>query len=185
MIPVYFASALANHLWQSTVFAGIAGLLTLALRENHARTRYWLWLTASAKFLIPFSLLAAVGNRLGWLTGGLTASRVARPALSVVMEQISQPFPRLQSPTTVAATTLAHHVGLMPALLLAIWACGFVAVAISWWLRWRRARAAVRAGSPLDLETALKANLPVLTSPAMLEPGVSGSFDRCCCCHKA
>jgi len=31
MIPVYFTSALANHLWQSTVFAGIAGLLALAL----------------------------------------------------------------------------------------------------------------------------------------------------------
>jgi bla regulator protein BlaR1 len=45
MIPVYFTSALANHLWQSTVFAGIAGLLTLALRKNHARTRYWLWLS--------------------------------------------------------------------------------------------------------------------------------------------
>jgi bla regulator protein BlaR1 len=176
MIPVYFASALANHLWQSTVFAGIAGLLTFALRKNHARTRYWLWLIASVKFLIPFSLLAAVGSALGWLTGGLTASRIARPGLSVVMEQISQPFPQLQSSAAVAATVLSHHVNLVPALLSAIWACGFVAVAISWWLRWRRARAAVRAGSPLDLETALKANLPVLTSPAMLEPGVFGIF---------
>src|ERR1700733_5264943 len=138
MIPVYFTSALANHLWQSTVFTGIAGLLTLALRENHARTRYWLWLTASAKFLIPFSLLAAVGSRLGWLTGGLTAGRVARPGLSVVMEQISQPFPRLQSSAAMAATARAHHDSLMPTLLLAIWACGLVAVAFSWWLRWRR-----------------------------------------------
>jgi bla regulator protein blaR1 len=44
MIPVHLTAALANHLWQSTVFAGIAGLLALALRKNHARTRYWLWL---------------------------------------------------------------------------------------------------------------------------------------------
>jgi uncharacterized protein (TIGR03435 family) len=176
MIPVYFTSALANHLWQSTVFAGIAGLLTLALRENHARTRYWLWLTASAKFLIPFSLLAAVGNRLGWLTGGLTASRVARPALSVVMEQISQPFPRLQSSAAVVSTALAQHVSLMPAVLLAIWTCGFAAVAFSWWLRWRRVRAAVRVGSPLDLEVALETDVPMLSSPAMLEPGVFGIF---------
>src|SRR6266700_2472213 len=29
----------ANHLWQSTLFAGVAGLLTLALRNNHARVR--------------------------------------------------------------------------------------------------------------------------------------------------
>jgi hypothetical protein len=49
---------LANHLWQSTVFAGLAGLLTLFLRKNHASTRHLVWLIASVKFLIPFSLLA-------------------------------------------------------------------------------------------------------------------------------
>src|ERR1017187_1837653 len=31
--------AVANHLWQSTAFAVVAGLLTLALRRNHARAR--------------------------------------------------------------------------------------------------------------------------------------------------
>ena len=31
--------AVANHLWQSTAFAVVAGLLTLALRRNHARER--------------------------------------------------------------------------------------------------------------------------------------------------
>ena len=39
--------AIANHLLQSTVFAAAAGMLTLLLRNNHARTRYWIWLTAS------------------------------------------------------------------------------------------------------------------------------------------
>jgi hypothetical protein len=33
-------SLVANHLWQSTLFAAVAGLLTLALRKNHARTRH-------------------------------------------------------------------------------------------------------------------------------------------------
>jgi bla regulator protein blaR1 len=176
MIPVYFTSALANHLWQSTVFAGIAGLLALALRKNHARTRYWLWLIASVKFLIPFSLLAALGGRLGWLSGWLTASRVARPELSVVMEQIGQPFPRLQSPAAVTPAVLAHHASLLPALLVAIWACGFLAVGLSWWCRWRRIRAAAHAASPLDPEIALEADVPVLSTPAMLEPGVFGIF---------
>ena len=27
----------ANHLWQSTLFAAVAGLLALSLRNNHAR----------------------------------------------------------------------------------------------------------------------------------------------------
>ena len=56
------APALGNHLWQSTLFAIAAGLLTLILRNNYARTRYLLWLTASLKFLIPFSTLVSAGN---------------------------------------------------------------------------------------------------------------------------
>ncbi len=50
MIPEYllatwtaFAAALGDHLWQSTLFAVVAGLLTLILRNNYARARYWLW----------------------------------------------------------------------------------------------------------------------------------------------
>jgi hypothetical protein len=50
---------IANHLWQSTLFAGTAGLLTLALRRNPARVRHWVWVAASLKFLVPFSLLVA------------------------------------------------------------------------------------------------------------------------------
>ena len=41
---------LANHLWQTTLFAGAAGLLTLLLRKNRACVRYWLWIAASVKF---------------------------------------------------------------------------------------------------------------------------------------
>ena len=54
MIPSGFLP-IANHLWQSTLFAGIAGLLTLLLRNNRAHARYCLWLAASAKFLVPFA----------------------------------------------------------------------------------------------------------------------------------
>ena len=48
---------LTNHVWQSTVFAAVAGLMTVAFRKNRAHVRYWLWLSASFKFLLPFSLL--------------------------------------------------------------------------------------------------------------------------------
>ena len=58
----------ANHLWQSTLFAAVAWLLTLALRKNRAAVRYWIWLAASVKFLIPFSLLVSAGAQLGWRT---------------------------------------------------------------------------------------------------------------------
>jgi bla regulator protein BlaR1 len=81
------APVLGDHLWQSTVCAVVAALLTLTLRRNQARVRYWLWLAASIKFLVPFSLLVALGNRFAWRhisnAGG---------ALFVAIEQVGQPF---------------------------------------------------------------------------------------------
>src|SRR4051794_8346887 len=70
---------LANHLWQSTVFAAAVALTTMVMRRNSARLRYWLWLAASLKFLIPFSVLVSVG-------GGVARPTAAPvlPALTVV-----------------------------------------------------------------------------------------------------
>jgi bla regulator protein blaR1 len=48
------AQAVGNHLWQSTVFAGLVGLMMLFLRKCMASVRYGLWLAALVKFLIPF-----------------------------------------------------------------------------------------------------------------------------------
>jgi bla regulator protein blaR1 len=155
----------ADHLWQSTLFAGVAGLLTLALRTNRARIRHWLWLTASCKFLIPLSILIALGGQL--------ASRTATPrtqsSLSVVMEQVSRPFagPAISmrhSPPPAAIPVAA--------VLLAIWACGFLGIGCVWWIRWRRIRAEVRAASSVQIA----APIPVRSSSAPLEPGVFGIF---------
>ncbi len=65
---------LTNHLWQSTLFAVAAGLLTVAFRKNRAQIRYWLWLSASLKFLVPFSLLMSLGSHLEWAP---TAKKIA------------------------------------------------------------------------------------------------------------
>ncbi len=53
-----------NHLWQSTLFAAVVAVAALALKQNQAKTRHALWVAASAKFLIPFSLLVALGTRV-------------------------------------------------------------------------------------------------------------------------
>jgi bla regulator protein blaR1 len=61
MNPTYL-SLFANHLWQSTLFAGVAGLLTLALRKNHARARHGVWLAPGAlTFRPPGSFLESRG----------------------------------------------------------------------------------------------------------------------------
>lgn len=41
MIPTCLLP-LANHLWRSSLFAGVAGLMALVLRKNRASLRYWL-----------------------------------------------------------------------------------------------------------------------------------------------
>src|SRR5438128_11107722 len=86
MNPAYF-SPFANHLWQSTLFAGVAGLLTLALRDNHARVRHWVWLAASCKFLIPLSALIALGGHIPW-----RAPETPRFKIAIMMDEVSQPF---------------------------------------------------------------------------------------------
>jgi len=166
MSPSYFLP-IANHLWQSTLFTGVMGLLTLALRTNHARLRHGLWLAASCKFLIPLSVLIALGGHIG----RRTAPEAAQSHLSVVMDQVAQPFTAPAVSWSLLAT-VTPAASPLPALLSSIWVCGFIGIAFSWWVRWRRIRAAVRAGSPLHLDIPIRAR----SSPTLLEPGVFGVF---------
>ena len=161
-----YVSALTNHLWQSTLFAGVAGLLTLALRRNHARVRHGVWLAASGKFLIPLSVMVAMGAHIRWRS----APDTTPSGWAAVMEEVSQPFttPAVSSPAPANAPPATNSP--LPAILLGIWACGFAGIGCSWWVRWRRIRAVVRAGSPVHLEIPVRA----VCSRTTLEPGVFG-----------
>jgi len=154
---------LANHLWQSTLFALAAGLLTLVLRGNHARVRHAIWLAVSLKFLIPFSLLVSAGSHLQW------SRSVTPPRLSIAMAEISQPFEtkalRRVSPGPVEAPG-----SVLPALLVSVWLCGFSGLVFYWGIRWRRLRSALNAAFPVNVGAPIKA----LSSAACVEPGVFG-----------
>ena len=105
-----WTAALVNHLWQSTVATLIAWLLALAMRNNHAKTRYSVWMIASIKFLLPFSLLIAAGERLR----SMVATPIQRPAFAATLEQITQPFPQVASPAAGASVSAvpaiaSHH----------------------------------------------------------------------------
>src|SRR5690242_12881703 len=93
-------AALANHVWQSTLFAVVVPLITVAFRRNRAPVRFWLWFSASFKFLVPFSLLIGLGSHLGWAP---VTNRVAAPAVSFTMEQVTQPF--LNTSPSASSTT--------------------------------------------------------------------------------
>jgi beta-lactamase regulating signal transducer with metallopeptidase domain len=79
---------LANHIWQSTIFAAAVAVLAFVVRRKHARIRYRLWWAASVKFLIPFALFqrSAVG-----LTGYRGANAAAGDRGHAVT-QIHEPF---------------------------------------------------------------------------------------------
>jgi uncharacterized protein (TIGR03435 family) len=175
---------LANHLWQSTLVAVFAALLTLTLRRNHARARYWLWLVASLKFLVPFSLLVSIGNLLPWPRA---AAQTANASLYVSIEEISQPFTRAVSrvpaaPTAMASTSIQ---ALLP-WIVALWCCGFLAVVLLWTTRLLRISAAMKSailmqegrevGALRRLERlgGIRRPIPFLLSRASLEPGIFG-----------
>jgi uncharacterized protein (TIGR03435 family) len=168
-----WSAALVNHLWQSTLFLMIAWAVTFILRNNQARTRYWIWMAASAKFLVPFSLLINAGE----LLRAPFATHVQSAALAATVEQVALPF----SPAPSAAATLfygkAPAVGASPAdpfplFLSAVWLCGFLSLVIAWACKWIRIRRAVRSAS----QAGLVGKIPVLVSRHLLEPAAFGIF---------
>lgn len=172
-IPAFWGeswtAALANHLWQSTVVVAIAWLLALLLRNNHARTRYWVWLAASLKFLLPFSLLITAGE---WLRSLLAQPMVDRPAVTAALQQIAQPFAQAQVFETGKSPVATHRAGWLPVALLALWACGGLLIAARFASGWWRASAAKHAARPLETANAV----PVLLSPTLREPRIFGIF---------
>jgi bla regulator protein BlaR1 len=156
---------LVNHLWQSTLFATVAGLVTLVLRRNQARVRYRLWLAASYKFLLPFSWLVSVGHQFEWRT----APAVMPHAFSSVTDIVSGPIFLTALP---AAKSSPNYLPVLLLVIWGVWICGFLVVTAGWVREWLRIRTIVRAASPLSLDLPIR----VVSTPARLEPGVFGIF---------
>jgi len=158
---------LTNHLWQSTLFAGAAALLTVAFRRNRAKVRYWLWFSASLKFFVPFSLLMSLGSHLEWAPAARgRAPQIAAPSVSLTIVQISRPF---RDTSRLAPSTRAARDWVAAAILCA-WAFGLAGIALIRFRGWLRIRAALRSSTPIDIP----ATVEVRSSPGLLEPGVVG-----------
>ncbi len=147
---------LANHLWQSTLFAAAVAALAWTLRSNRAQTRHALWLAASLKFLLPFSLLMQFGATIP-----STPAAPVVPIPSAVAQQVELAFVPL--PSTPAPE---------PNWLALLWFAGAAFTVIRWARAARAVRAARRAATPL----AIPAPIPVLATPYLIEPGLFGLF---------
>ena len=188
-----FGSAFANHLWQSTAFALVVWALTWMLRKNHARVRYALWLGASAKFLLPLSLLIWVGN-LG--AGNLWphAPRQMVPIVYSTVNFVEAPFTENLPPSSALAhspTMWERQAAIVPIALGILWALGAGVVLVVWWNRWRAASAILRKTTlavegrelgilrrvELRFQKQMPRNfLPLRLSAERMEPAVFGLF---------
>jgi uncharacterized protein (TIGR03435 family) len=161
------------HLWQSTAFAALVWLATIALRQQGARVRYWLWAAASLKFLVPVSWLVALGAQIEWRSG---PARV-QPAAAFVIDRVFAPASLAATggtiPTALASAPFAPASSILP-MVVAAWVAGVAVVCVWWWRQWLPIRDARRTATPVRLESAAARGLTVMSSPMTLEPGVVG-----------
>jgi bla regulator protein blaR1 len=152
---------IVNHLWQSTLIAAAIAALVATLRDHGAHVRYWLWLAASVKFLIPFSLLASLGSTLFRADTPL----VDLAELPVALSVIAEPMPEAAAWTPLALA------------LLGVWLLGFAGVICKWVASALKVRALLQTAVPFAGVLPLPAVGPAArTSAALIEPALVGVF---------
>lgn len=162
--------AAANHIWQSTVVAAGAAVLTLLFRREDASVRYWIWFAASIQFLIPFAALTFIWRLLPDAFQTPIADSEAAAAARVLFH----------SPASSVMTS--QYSG----LLAATWLTGGMVILARWGWQWRRLRALLReaervtAGTVYDVLRRVELTVPLrrpvtlVRSMHTLEPGVIG-----------
>jgi len=159
--------SLLNHLWQSTLFALAVGLAAAALRRQSAGLRHGLWLAASAKFLIPFAILQAIGARLA---PAVPPALIRAPLEPRLLQGAVEPFP--ESPVSTPPTAAGHvPLAIDPGpILLGVWALGSAVVLCIWLCRWLKVRRIIGSSVPVDRP----ALAPIRCSASLLEPVLAG-----------
>ncbi len=167
---------IVDHLWQSTLVVFVAWMLVSTLKRYQARTRYWVWMAASLKFLFPFAMLTAMGR---WL----------RPAgVSPMEDSITHAVTRVEHPFATAAQLANSFTLSLPeppsgvstsrggssvlAVLLGLWLCGMLITLFRWLRNWVEIRSIVREASPEPSSI----DVPVFVTSHRIEPGVVGLF---------
>jgi uncharacterized protein (TIGR03435 family) len=175
---------LADHLWQSTLFAAAVWLMTFLLRKSRARIRYGLWLTASVKLLLPFSLLVSIGSLLPLRTKAPSPAQTQLYAgFYASGDAMSQPLVNLR-PVPGGEREMHEGTWIYPVVLLLVWLSGAAVVTFVWFLRGRRVirmrRRAVEV--PWGREAMMLRRVgsgkavPVLLTDECVEPGIVGTL---------
>jgi bla regulator protein blaR1 len=167
--PLFF---LLNHLWQSTLMAGVAWVACRTmLKTNPPAIRFGVWLAASIKFLIPFALLIDLGHSLA-----------PRPPLSPAQSQRVFDVVRAGGGGLAAAPFRDAHAPQAPVEwqgvflkgFVILWTAGAIVILIRWIRNWQTILSAARQARPVKIFR----GIPVLESRGLreqgIEPGVFG-----------
>ncbi len=193
-----FSPYIANHLWQATLFALVVWIAAKSLNRAPARFRYFLWLVALIKFLIPSALLVWLIRRAGVdISLPIETVQAATSTAASGMEiaytqartifQFAQPAPPVAPISTtdavMGATAANHHPELYCALTI-IWLLGASALTARWLIRrWRfagslRGDRIITSGREFEALKRAQSRLPVnreiglIASSQVREPGV-------------
>jgi bla regulator protein BlaR1 len=164
---------LVNHLWQSTIFVGLAALVAAALKRNGAHVRHAVWVVASLKFVLPFAWLMDAGGLFPAVTpvgAVIMPAATTASGVSAAVGSVTAPFTPDVFAVTPPATAGAAELAWTGGALVALWAIGAVAVLVMRLRGWGRIKAALRGSVPW----AIGGPVPVRAAPGLLEPGVVG-----------
>lgn len=179
------------HLWQATLFSVFAFIVAVLLRRAPARARYFVWLVALVKFVVPSVLLAFAMNEIVLRRAAYLFGVEHRPEenLTVVRELAGPVLNPLTALTTNGVAETAAHNGIY-ALLAFIWLTGAMLLLIRNLRRRREFLRAIANGLPLDagrewrlLQAAksrfgMSRDIRLVISTGVREPGVWGIWRR-------
>lgn len=173
---------LGDHLWQATLFGVVVLLASLMLKRAPARSRHFLWLLATAKFIVPAALLIFLTQSIGldsvwiWLTNPDYKT-------NTLLRGITDPATALVNSYQLTVVADGAHNELYCALTI-IWLAGCAVLLAVWgrgrskchqallqsksvatgreWLAFTRAKSLLGVRRPVQL----------MLSPLPVEPGV-------------
>jgi TonB family protein len=124
--------ALAGHLWQATIVAGLCLLSLPAFLSAGAKARYTLWALAFVRFVIPQDLVFFVAGHLGIRVGSGSSLGTPLQKVTETVVQVTQPS-ILVNHQPAASSAPAHSE--VYCILTVIWLAGCIILLSRWCYR--------------------------------------------------
>ncbi len=146
----WFWPVFANHLWQATLFAIVAWIAAVWLKQ--ARARRVVWLMAFAKFLLPSAALVMLAHKLGlnfslnflWTALWQASGEMTATVDTGVLLQFAEPVAQASSSGNGAGHSEVF------CILTGLWLVGIALCFARWGMRRRRLAAALLAGERIE-----------------------------------